>query len=92
MVEHKIMGQKPTIMDRFAIGLLNLVIGLPTGFLLWMVLNGFPWGTASWLPASFILWFTGAMILLGVLMQEAIFLNIYSKCWRFLYLLFKGGE
>lgn len=85
------MDQKQSITDRLAIGLLNLVIGLPTGFLLWVVLNGFPWGGVGWLSAVFILWFTGAMVILGLLMQEVIFLNIYSKCWHFLYFLFKGG-
>jgi hypothetical protein len=85
------MEQKPTLFDRFAVGFLNLVVGLPTGFLLWVALNGFPWGGVGWLPAIYILWFTGVMVILGVLMQEVIFLSIYSKCWRFLYYWFKGG-
>ncbi|MCU7844069.1 MAG: hypothetical protein KZQ93_09540 [Candidatus Thiodiazotropha sp. (ex Monitilora ramsayi)] len=72
-------------MDRLAIGFLNLVVGLLTGSLLWLVLNGFPVALEPWLPAHSILWFTGVMVVLGILRQEVIFLGIYSACWRFVY-------
>jgi hypothetical protein len=82
--------QRPTLIDRFAVGFLNLLVSLPTGILLWAVLNGYPIVTIPWLPAEAILWFTGAMVLLGVLMQDVLFLNIYSKCWNILYYWFRG--
>ena len=85
------MEEKVTLLDRIGIGLLNVVVGLPTGILLWVALNGFPWGVVPWLPAVSILWFTGAMAVLGVLMQEVLFLNIYSKCWHFLVRWFGGA-
>ena len=85
------MEDKVTILDRIGIGLLNVAVGLPTAFLLCLALNGFPWGIVGWLPAVSILWFTGAMVVLGVLMQEVLFLNIYSKCWHFLFRWFRGA-
>ena len=72
-------------MDRLAIGFLNLIVGLLTGSLLWLVLNGFPVVLEPWLPAYSILWFAGVMAVLGVLRQEVLFLGIYSTCWRFIY-------
>ncbi|MET0027818.1 MAG: hypothetical protein ABW101_09295 [Candidatus Thiodiazotropha sp.] len=85
------MTGKNRISDRLALGFLNLLVGLPTGALLWVVLNGFPWAASAWLPASFIFWFTGVMVVLGILMQEVLFLGIYSRCWNFLMYWFKGG-
>ncbi len=84
--------EKITLLDRLSLGLLNLIVGLPTGFLLWLVLNGFPWTTSAWLPASAIFWFTAVMVVLGILMQEVLFLGIYSRCWNFLVFWFKGGS
>jgi len=75
-----------------AIGFLNVCIGLPTGMLLWVVLNGYPWVGIVWLPVVSVLWFTGAVTILGILMQEVLLLKIYSKCWRFLYYWLKGGN
>ncbi len=85
------MREKTTILDRLSLGLLNLVVALPTGFLLWLVLNGFPWAASAWLPAASIFWFTGVMVVLGILMQEVLFLGIYSRCWNFLMYWIKGG-
>jgi hypothetical protein len=78
------MEEKITLVDRLWIALLNVVVSLLTGFLLWLALNGFLWGVVGWLPAVSILWFTGTMAILGALMQEVLFMNIYTKCWHFL--------
>jgi len=84
------MEEKITLPDRLGIALLNVVVSLPTGFLLWLALNGFPWGVVGWLPAVSILWFTGTMAILGALMQEVLFMNTYTKCWHFLVRWFGG--
>ncbi len=76
-------------MDRLAIGFLNLILGAITSTLIWLALNGFFYFEEIWLSAYFILWFTGGMVVLGLMLQEAIFIQIYSTSWRLLYNLFR---
>ena len=84
------MKKQPTLTDRLTAGLLNLLVSLPTGILLWATLNGFPVVAIPWLPAKFILWFSAIMVILGILKQDILLLNIYSKCWNALYYWFRG--
>lgn len=73
-------------MDRLAIGFLNLILGTITGALIWLAFNGFfYYFEAIWLSPYFILWFTGGMVVLGVMLQETIFIQIYTTAWRLLY-------
>jgi ABC-type lipoprotein release transport system permease subunit len=77
-------------MDRLAIGFLNLILGVITGTLIWLAFNGFfIYFEKIWLSPYFILWFTGGMVALGLVLQEAIFIQIYSNTWRLLYNLFR---
>jgi ABC-type lipoprotein release transport system permease subunit len=89
------MGEKHkderTFMDRLAIGFLNLILGVITGTLIWLAFNGFfIYFEEIWLSAYFILWFTGGMVVLGFMLQETIFILIYSTTWRMLYNLFRN--
>lgn len=70
--------------DRFGIAAANLVLALPTGALLWVLLNGWPWDWVGWLPAWTILAFAGGMTLLGLLMQQNLLLRMYDHAWRFI--------
>jgi hypothetical protein len=79
-----------TIMDRLAIGFLNLILGAFTSTLIWLALNGFFYFEEIWLSPYFILWFTGGMVILGLMLQEVIFIQIYSSSWRLLYNLFRN--
>ena len=73
-----------TLGDRLAVTFLNGLIALPTGVLLWLALNGFPWAFVFWLPAQAILWFAGIMALLGLLVNRVLLADFYGLCWRFL--------
>lgn len=85
------MQQKITLIDQLGIVFLNALVGLLTGILLWVALNGFPWAAIGWLPAVFIIWFTAVIVILGMIFQDVILLKIYSKIWWFLVHWFKGG-
>lgn len=74
----------PSGFDRFGVAMANLALSLPTGVLLWIVLNGFPWGWTGWVPAWSILAFALVMTALGGLMQQNLLLDIYARSWRFI--------
>ena len=75
---------KLSLLDRFGLGFLNLLVALPTGVLLWVVLNGFPWAVHPWLPAISIVWFTAVMVLLGIITNSIVLVNFYGWVWRVL--------
>jgi ABC-type lipoprotein release transport system permease subunit len=77
-------------MDRLAIGFLNLILGAITGTLIWLAFNGFFFYFEEiWLSPYFILWFAGGMVVLGLMLQETTFIQIYSTAWQWLYNLFR---
>lgn len=73
-----------TITDRLLMGFLNMLVAAPTGLLLWIALNGFPWAPVPWLSAEFILWFVVIMTILGIIMNDAVLAEFWGKLWRFL--------
>lgn len=76
------MPRPATLSDRFGIAMANLMLALPTGALLWVLLNGWPWDWIGWLPAWTIAAFAGAMTLLGAAMKQNALLGIYQHCWK----------
>jgi hypothetical protein len=77
-------AEKSNIFDRLALGLLSACVALPTGIVLWAVLNGFPWATFPWLSGMYILWFTLAMAVFGVVTNSVVLANFYGKMWHIL--------
>ena len=77
-------AEKSSAIDRLALGFISACIALPTGVLLWVALNGFPWAAFPWLPATFILWFTLAMAVLGVITNSVVLADFYGKLWHIL--------
>ena len=75
---------KTTILDRFALGFLNAIVGLPTAVLLWAALNGLPWAIVPWLPAVSILWFTLAVTIVGAFTNDVLLVTFYGKLWKLL--------
>ena len=75
---------KTTILDRFALGFLNAIVGLPTALLLWTALNGFPWAVTPWLPAVSILWFTLMVAVIGAFTDNIFLVTFYGKLWHVL--------
>ena len=84
------MDKGISLFDRVALGFLNFLVSLPTGILLWVVLNGFPWAANPWLPAISIVWFTIIMTLLGVFHNSVLLVNFYGWLWRALARWFSG--
>lgn len=76
-----LLEKDTSIGDRFALGLLNGLIGLPTGFFLWFILNGFLLLDGVWLPIQAVLWFAFIMALLGMLIHDAFLAAVYGKLW-----------
>jgi hypothetical protein len=72
-----------TLFDRFSLAFLNALVALPTGVLLWALLNGYPWIITPWLPAVSILWFTIAMAILGAVTNNTLLIDMYGKIWHF---------
>ena len=81
---HESGAEKSSIPDRLALGFLSACVALPTGIVLWVALNGFPWAAFPWLPGMYILWFTIAMAVLGVITNSVVLANIYGKLWHIL--------
>ncbi len=84
------MEKAISIFDRIALGFLNLLVSLPTGVVLWVALNGFPWSVYTWLPAKSIIWFAIIMTLLGVVTNNVLLVNFYGRVWRVLVRWFSG--
>jgi len=77
--------EKITLMDRLALGLLNVCVALPTGVVLWAALNGFPWAIVPWLPGISILWFTLVMTIPGIVTNNILLADFYGKLWHVLF-------
>lgn len=77
-------AEKSNVLDRLGLGLLSACVALPTGIVLWGALNGFPWAPFPWLPGIYILWFTLAMAVLGVITNSVVLANFYGKLWHIL--------
>ncbi len=76
------MSGQPTLSDRFGVAMANLLLALPSGALLWVLLNGWPWDWIGWLPAPSILAFAAVMTALGALMQQNLLLRVYEHTWK----------
>ena len=70
--------------DQLTLGFLNGVIAIPTGVILWVALNGFPWANTPWLPAVSIVWFTIAAFIAGAVNNNNFLINFYGKVWHLL--------
>ncbi|MDN5924106.1 MAG: hypothetical protein L0H70_03805 [Xanthomonadales bacterium] len=68
--------------DRLALAFLNALIALPTGTLLWLALNGFPFTWVGWLPAQSILWFTLIMAMAGAVIESQLLADCYGHLWQ----------
>jgi hypothetical protein len=77
----KIPEKRNTLADTFAVSFLNVLFGLPTGFILWLVLNGFPFVWIGWLPLGSILNFTIAAVIIGHVINEDWLANLYGWLW-----------
>ena len=73
-----------SIQDRLALGLLNGVLGLPTGFALWLLLNGFLLLEELWLPLQAVFWFALVMAVLGMFFHDAVLSAFYGRLWAML--------
>lgn len=78
----KSSDERTTLTDLWGLALLNAAVALPTGSVLWLILNGFPVVWVGWIPAQSILWFTAAMAALGALTREAWLADLYGWLWR----------
>lgn len=83
--------ERLTLFDLLGLALLNAAVALPTGCLLWLVLNGFPFGWIGWLPGQSVLWFTAAAAALGVLTRENWLADFYGWSWRAILRWFSYG-
>ena len=73
-----------SIQDRLVLGVLNGVLGLPTGFVLWLLLNGFLLLEELWLPLEAVLWFALVMAILGMFLHDAVLSAFYGRLWAML--------
>lgn len=73
---------KPTLSDYLAVAFLNAVFAAPTGLLLWFGLNRIDIGLSQWLPLQSILWFTAAVVVLGLILGDAWLARFYGWVWR----------
>lgn len=78
-----------SLFDRLALAFLNAVVALPTGFLLWLILNGMPVVWVGWLPVQSILWFTLVMATVGAVIESQPLAEFYSRAWRLIVRIFR---
>lgn len=70
--------------DRFAVAFLSAVLAFVSGTVIWGLLAGIDLGGAffTWVPFTWVLWFTLLMATLGFLLLENYLVVIFEKLWR----------